>query len=313
MQYQQPQYQQPNPYMQRMEQLQQFQQSLQSQNQSPALNTLATIGKYVESIDIVKATDIPMDGNMYFFPKADGTEIYGKAWMQDGRTRILTFKPVSDDESNNSAHEEEKLKFDAFNEILEGIQADIKTLTDKVDKISKPTRAKKEVAEAEYYSKISKAMDEAEYGEDYDYKGAYDTDRRGYRGQRRDSLGRYMSSRRMGYEEPHIMTTDMYHDYTPEMLRDMDREIGRMYYSGSGSQVGMNGGQSSRSENARRGYEESKMMQDGSPESKKKAMESLENYLKELSEDMTDLVGKMDANEKSMVRSKLQTLAQRVQ
>ena len=122
-----------------------------------------------------------------------------------------------------------------------------------------------------------------------------------------------MSSVRMGYEEPHIMTTDMYHDYTPEMLRDMDREIGRMYYSGSGSQVGMNGGQSSRSENARRGYEESKMMQDGSPESKKKAMESLENYLKELSEDMTDLVGKMDANEKSMVRSKLHTLAQRVQ
>ena len=188
----------------------------------------------------------------------------------------------------------------------------------------------KELAEAEYYSKISKAMDEAEYGEDYDYKGAYDTERRGYRGQRRDSRGRYMSSRRMGYEEPHIMTTDMYHDYTPEMLRDMDRESGRMYYSGSGSQGGMSGGQSSggsmggsrgyesgrgqtsRSENARRGYEESKMMQDGSPESKKKAMESLENYLKELSEDMTDLVGKMDANEKSMLKNKLQVLAQKV-
>lgn len=134
----------------------------------------------------------------------------------------------------------------------------------------------------------------------------------------------------MGYEEPHIMTADMYHDYTPEMLRDMDREIGKMYYSGSGSQGGMSSaqssggsmggsrgyesgrGQSSRSENARRGYEESKMMQDGSPESKKKAMESLENYLKELSEDMTDLVGKMDANEKSMLKNKLQVLAQKV-
>ena len=164
--------------------------------------------------------------------------------------------------------------------------------------------------------KIIEAMDEAEESEEaMKYIEMYEDypDRRGYKGQRRDSLGRYMSSRRMSYEEPHIMTTDMYHDYTPEMLRDMDREIGRMYYSGSGSQVGMNGGQSSRSENARRGYEESKMMQDGSPESKKKAMESLENYLKELSEDMTDLVGKMDANEKSMVRSKLQTLAQRVQ
>ena len=181
--------------------------------------------------------------------------------------------------------------------------------------------------------KIIEAMDEAEESEEaMKYIEMYEDypERRGYRGQRRDSRGRYMSSRRMGYEEPHIMTADMYHDYTPEMLRDMDRESGRMYYSGSGSQGGMNGGQSSggsmggsrgyesgrgqssRSENARRGYEESKMMQDGSPESKKKSMESLENYLKELSEDMTDLVGKMDANEKSMLKNKLQVLAQKV-
>jgi hypothetical protein len=84
--------------------------------------------------------------------------------------------------------------------------------------------------------------------------------------------------------------------------------------SNSGSRVYSDGGrgQSSRSENARRGYEETKMMQDGSPESKKKAMESLESYLKELSEDMTDLVSKMDANEKSMVKNKLQVLAQKV-
>ena len=186
--------------------------------------------------------------------------------------------------------------------------------------------------------KIIEAMDEAEESEEaMKYIEMYEDypERRGYRGQRRDSRGRYMSSRRMGYEEPHIMTADMYHDYTPEMLRDMDRESGRMYYSGSGSQGGMSSGmsggqssggsmggsrgysdggrgQSSRSENARRGYEESKMMQDGSPESKKKAMESLENYLKELSEDMTDLVGKMDANEKSMLKNKLQVLAQKV-
>ena len=50
----------------------------------------------------------------------------------------------------------------------------------------------KDLAEAEYYAKISKAMDEAEYGEDYDYMGAYDEhERKGYRGQRRDSKGRY--------------------------------------------------------------------------------------------------------------------------
>lgn len=135
---QQPQY---NPYLQRMENLQQFQQTLnpapmQMQNQFPAL------GKMVESIDMVKATDIPMDGNMYYFPKADGTEIYGKAWGNDGRTRILTFKPVLEDESNNSSSDEIKLQFGAFGEVLGEIQNDIRMLFDKVDKLSKPTRQK---------------------------------------------------------------------------------------------------------------------------------------------------------------------------
>lgn len=139
-QYQQPQF---NPYLQRMENLQQFQQTLQPTNQIPA------IGKVVESMDIVKVTDIPMDGNVYYFPKADGEEIYTKQFMPNGQTRILTFKPSLDAESNNLPLNEEKMKFDTLNAFLEGIQADIKTLSDKVDKISKPTRAKKEVLEDE--------------------------------------------------------------------------------------------------------------------------------------------------------------------
>ena len=139
-QYQQPQF---NPYLQRMENLQQFQQTLQPTNQIPA------IGKVVESMDIVKVTDIPMDGNVYYFPKADGEEIYTKQFMPNGQTRILTFKPSLDDNPNNLPLDEEKLKFDTLNAFLEGIQADIKTLSDKIDKISKPNRAKKEVAEDE--------------------------------------------------------------------------------------------------------------------------------------------------------------------
>ena len=141
-QYQQPQF---NPYLQRMENLQQFQQTI---NPAPQ-NQYMSIGKVVESMDIVKVTDIPMDGNVYYFPKADGEEIYTKQFMPNGQTRILTFKPIADDEPNNLPLDEEKSKFDTFNAILGGIQADIKTLTDKVDKISKPNRAKKEVAEDE--------------------------------------------------------------------------------------------------------------------------------------------------------------------
>ena len=143
-----PQYQQQiNPYMQRMENLQQFQQALQ---QPPTFqNNFSVISKVVENIDMVKVADIPMDGNMYYFPKADGTEIYTKQFGIDGRTRILTFKPVLDDNPNNLPTEEEKLKFDTFNDVLLGIQKDIKELTEKVDKITKPTRTKKEVVEDE--------------------------------------------------------------------------------------------------------------------------------------------------------------------
>lgn len=141
--YQQPQF---NPYMQRMENLQQFQQAIQQpiQNQQ-----FAPIGKIVESMDIVKVTDIPMDGNVYYFPKADGTEIYSKQFMPNGQTRILAFKPISEDNPNILSTEQEKSLYEALNSVLVGIQEDVRTLNDKVDKISKPTKSKKEVSEDE--------------------------------------------------------------------------------------------------------------------------------------------------------------------
>lgn len=144
-QYQQPQY---NPYMQRMENLQQFQQAIQqpmSPTQMSGTSQFTPLGKIVESVDMVKATDIPMDGSMYYFPTADGNMIFGKQWMPNGQTRILTFKPSLDDNPNTLSQNEEKLNLEALGQVLEGIQSDIKTLTEKLDKISKPTRTKKEV------------------------------------------------------------------------------------------------------------------------------------------------------------------------
>lgn len=113
----------------------------------------------------------------------------------------------------------------------------------------------KELCEAEYYAKISKAMDEAEYGEDYDYKGAYDDNsRRSYRGQPRNSMGQFMSRRgrgRRGYTEPMYYTEPYPMEMMSEEMRDMDRMDGRLYFpntSGGGSNQSsenMNGGGSS--------------------------------------------------------------------
>lgn len=229
-------------------------------------------------------------------------------------------------------------------ELSKGIEnVDAKELGEVVDMIKDLYEAKEMLVKSCYYKQIMEAMEEHDFE---DEEEIMDEGRRGYRGQPRDSRGRYMSRRggRRGYEEPmyYQMTPEMYHMYPAEYYRDMDRESGKMYYSGigsnssgsssggvSGGKSGISGGsmgsqggsreysdgdrgQSSRSENARRGYEEAKMMQDGSPESKKKSMESLENYMKELGEEMSELIGKMDSSEKSMLKNKLQTLAQRV-
>ena len=146
-------YQQPymqNPYMQRMENLQQFQQAIQPQAQMQGANNFTPLGKIVDSVDIVKATDIPMDGNMYYFPKADGSEIFGKQWLANGQTRILTFKAILDGEGNNLSSEEQKLQFSALNELTDTFQGMFDAVIERIDKLEKslkPTsKAKKEVS-----------------------------------------------------------------------------------------------------------------------------------------------------------------------
>jgi hypothetical protein len=129
-----------------MENLQQFQQAINPAMQTQQFNTM---GKIVESMDIVKVTDIPMDGNVYYFPKADGTEVYSKQFMPNGQTRILTFKPTTESNTENVATDDKQGQFEAFNGVLIGIQEDIKALSEKVDKIAKPNKTKKEVLEDE--------------------------------------------------------------------------------------------------------------------------------------------------------------------
>lgn len=147
--YMQPQ-QQYNPYIQRMENLQQFQQAINQPVQQTqisgisGINQFTPLGKIVESVDMVKATDIPMDGSMYYFPTADGSLVFGKQWLPNGQTRILTFKPVSEEEPNNLSVAQEKFNISAFSEVLEGIQNEIRLINEKIDKIPKPTKVKRE-------------------------------------------------------------------------------------------------------------------------------------------------------------------------
>lgn len=203
--------------------------------------------------------------------------------------------------------------------------------------------AKKEDEEEEKY--MLKRFKE-EYGEE-------DGEKRFYDEWRYKSTGRYAPKGRgtrvgrRGYVEPpyYHMMPEMYDDYRDaERNRDMDRAThNKMYYtpmsgnsgnmgnsanSGRGNMGGDNirgyedgyrdgkrDGKSmgSRSDRMRRNYTENKHMNDNSPEGKKRNMENLDSYMKELAGEMTELVEDMDASEKNMVRSKLQTLASKIQ
>ena len=142
-----------NPYMERMAQLQQYQQSLQQPivpTQTPVSNQMSALGKMVDSIDVVKATDIPMDGNSYYFPKADGTEVYCKQWLQNGTTRILTFKPVFEDNPNNLSPDTEKLKISISDDVTAAFMKRFDELEKRIDDLMPKkavTRAKKESEE----------------------------------------------------------------------------------------------------------------------------------------------------------------------
>lgn len=144
-----------NPYMDRMAQLQQYQQSLQQPvvpTQMPGANQqMNVIGKIVDSVDVVKATDVPMDGNMYYFPKADGTEIFSKQWLSNGQTRILTFKPVFDAGDNNVSNTEEKLKFGLSEETTEVFMKRFDDIEKRLDEFisKKSTNRVKKEAESE--------------------------------------------------------------------------------------------------------------------------------------------------------------------
>ena len=122
---------------------------------------------------------------------------------------------------------------------------------------------------------------------------------------------------RRGYEEPPYYHKYPYDDM--EHMRDMDRDDrGKMYYSEPASNVsGSNNMSRSYSESnydrAKRNYTEMKELHKGNTqEDKEHKMKSLDSYMKELSTDITHLLGDMTAEEKNLLRTKLSTLVSKI-
>lgn len=198
----------------------------------------------------------------------------------------------------------------------------------------------KDLCEAEYYARISKAMEEQEkedeeeekyllkrlkeeYGEEEGERRYYD-DYRYKRSGRFAPRGKGSYSPRRGYDEmipmDYRMDIDDYKQYPPEHWRDLDRKMGRLYYTETGmnnvNRSGMDrtstmrgGSNESRVERARRGYVETKEMhKDGTQESKQYRMKELDTYMNELNEDMKELIKDMTPEERTMLKQKIAKL-----
>lgn len=169
----------------------------------------------------------------------------------------------------------------------------------------------KDMEEAMYYCTVVKAMEESKEEKKI-----------------MDKIKEYMpqnqAQRWYGDREPYYHMDPSY--------RDMDRTYGRMYYSGDGRGNGGNNGSMASSGNnsrnysdynypmeirdvregrspmSRKNYMESKELRKGVPEQ----MKELEAYMKELSEDIVEMIEDASPEEKTMLHQKLTTLASKV-
>lgn len=130
--------QQPNVTPQYQPQATEYMNQMQNAYQKP----LGLQGKTVDNIEVVKATDIPLDGSISYFPLVDGSSIVTKQLMQDGTSRMIVYKPAETTPKANTTESkeiyvtekqlEEKLKTfnnEELKQEIEKLKKQIKDLT----------------------------------------------------------------------------------------------------------------------------------------------------------------------------------------
>ena len=130
-----------NPYF--AQQQQRFQQPMINQPTQPQPyiptiqpinNPTSLLGKAVESVDVVKAMDIPFDGSISYFPLTDGSAIITKQLQTDGTSKMVVYKPVQEDKKD-------AIQFATLEDIENAINdldlSDIQDIRDDIKEIKK--------------------------------------------------------------------------------------------------------------------------------------------------------------------------------
>lgn len=110
--------------------------------QQPAQNVRLQ-GKSVDSIEVVKAMEIPLDGTVSYFPLIDGTAIVTKQLQMDGTSKTTVYKPVTKEEDVKE-HYITKEELDGIVSENEDIREEFKDLKRQVKDIANDLKAIKQ-------------------------------------------------------------------------------------------------------------------------------------------------------------------------
>ena len=170
----------------------------------------------------------------------------------------------------------------------------------------------KDLSEAMYYRELTKTMQEYDPDESMEMFERYGDGGKRYYDHYRYADGRFAPKGhgpyRRGYEEP------PYYHMTPEMYRDMDRTIGKMYYTEPVEMHhDMRDPREGKSGMSRRTYMENKELHRGNTQQDKEAkMRDLGIYMGELSEDILGMIKDSTPEENQLLKTKLSTLVAKI-
>ena len=137
----------PNPYMDRMAQLQQYQQNLQPA-QMPGTypqQPQGIIGRAVNDFSEITANDVPMDGRSAVFPKNDMSEIQVRTWGNDGKIITTSYKPILEHQNQMadiSILESEKLKIRLSDDVTAAFMKRFDDIEKRLDEFAIKSAAK---------------------------------------------------------------------------------------------------------------------------------------------------------------------------
>ena len=80
------------PYLQQ-QRMQQQQDAMAQMNVFQQQMPRGINGKVVQSVEMIMANDVPMDGSAAFFPMQDMSAILAKSWNADGTIRTIVYEP----------------------------------------------------------------------------------------------------------------------------------------------------------------------------------------------------------------------------